>query len=337
LHGIHILAKERARRKNTFSDPHPRLGEAGPDRMSLWIPRGVAMRKLVRILGIAAVMGLGTWLFTGAGTGADNGDNMIWKPVISEDDGLKLAKRSVEIIQKSVEQLSKPQNPKLTKPQIYAIKKRILVNAGLLAVYAKSAKGGANKQELITLAELGLKLNKIAQDRSTKPAVLGKLANELAKAKVNAKAKLDTVPWSEMFEDQGYVMTPFKVWKKGGNGLPEVLRIGKLKKDEWNGIEEKVKALWKTKADLKKQGPEIALMAAQIAATAQLTDELPPVKQKEGDKDPKEWKKWSEDMRKFALELAAAAKKGDAAEVKKAAKRLDDNCTACHKIFKTND
>jgi hypothetical protein len=292
------------------------------------------MRKLVRILGIAVVLALGTWLFTGAGTGADNSNNMIWKPVISEDDGLKLAKRSVEIIQKSVDQLK---DTKLKKPQQYAIKKRILVNAGLLAVYAKSAKAGANKQELITLADLGLKLNKIAQDRSTKPAVLGKLANELAKAKVNAKAKLDMVPWTEMFEDQGYVMTPFKVWKKGGNGLPEVLRTGKLKKDEWNGIEEKVKALWKTKADLKKQGSEIALMAAQIAATAQLTEELPPVKQKEGDKDPREWKKWSEDMRKFALDLVAAAKKGDAAEVKKAAKRLDDNCTACHKIFKTND
>src|SRR5262249_14300229 len=202
--------------------------------MSLWIPRGVAMRKLVRILGIAAVLALGTWLFSGAGTGADNGNNMIWKPIISEDAGLKLARRSVEIIQKSVEQLSKPQNPKLTKPQMYAIKKRILVNAGLLAVYAKSAKPGANKQELITMAELGLKLNKIAQDRSTKPAVLGKLADEIAKAKVNAKAKLDTVPWTEMFEDQGYVMTPFKVWKKGGNGLPKELQTGRLKQDSMN-------------------------------------------------------------------------------------------------------
>jgi hypothetical protein len=298
------------------------------------------MRKLVRILGIAAVLALGTWLFTGAGTGADNGNNMIWKPLISEDDGLKLAKRSVDIIQKSVEQLSKPQTPKLTKPQQYAIKKRILVNAGLLAVYAKSAKAGANKQELITLGELGLKLNKIAQDRSTKPAVLGKLANELAKAKVNAKAKLDTVPWTEMFEDQGYVMTPFKVWKKGGNGLPKELQTGRLKQDSMNGIEEKVKALRKTKlkdSDMKKQGPGIALMANQIAAIAQLTDELPPVKQKEGEKDPKEWKKWSEDMQKIALELAAAAKQGNAAKVHIVAKKLDDNCTACHKIFKTND
>jgi len=296
------------------------------------------MRKLVRILGIAAVLALGTWLFSGAGTGADNGNNMIWKPIISEDAGLKLARRSVEIIQKSVEQLSKPQNPKLTKPQIYAIKKRILVNAGLLAVYAKSAKPGANKQELITMAELGLKLNKIAQDRSTKPAVLGKLADEIAKAKVNAKAKLDTVPWTEMFEDQGYVMTPFKVWKKGGNGLPKELQTGRLKQDSMNGIEEKVKALRRAKVkDIKKEGPGIALMADQIAAIAQLTHELPPIKEKEGEKDPKDWKKWSEEMRKIALDLAAAAKQGNAAKVQTVAKKLDDNCTACHKIFKTNE
>ena len=86
--------------------------------------------------------------------------------------------------------------------------------------------------------------------------------------------------------------------------------------------------------DIKKEGPYLALMAGQIAAMAQLTKGLSPVKEKEGMKDPKDWKEWSEDMEKLALDLAAAAKKGNAATVQTIANKLNSNCTKCHKIFK---
>jgi hypothetical protein len=296
---------------------------------------------LVRFLGVAAVLTVGVWLFTASGRGAGEGQNLVWKPVMDEDDASKLAKRSVAIIQEDVDTLTKNVDPvtnkKLTKPQSFKIRKRILANAGFLAVYAKAAKPGANKQELITLAEIGLKLNKAAQDRKAKPADLAKLAKELANAKVNAKAKVDIAKWTDCFEDVDYVMTPFKTWEKGGNGLPKALQSTPRLKTKNNGIEEKIKALAKTGVrDIKKEGPDIALMAKEVAAIAQLAEGMCPVEMKEGDKDPKEWVDWSQQMRKIALDLAAAAKKGDANQVKTLSKKLDNNCVACHKPFKSS-
>jgi hypothetical protein len=59
-----------------------------------------------------------------------------------------------------------------------------------------------------------------------------------------------------------------------------------------------------------------------------------PVKTKMGEKDPKEWVKWCEDMEKYGKELAEAAKAKNADKVKTAATNLYSTCNNCHTIFR---
>jgi hypothetical protein len=59
-----------------------------------------------------------------------------------------------------------------------------------------------------------------------------------------------------------------------------------------------------------------------------------PVKVKTGDKDPADWKKWSEDMARESTELARALKAKKPADIKAAAKKLNKTCLACHGPFK---
>jgi cytochrome c556 len=56
--------------------------------------------------------------------------------------------------------------------------------------------------------------------------------------------------------------------------------------------------------------------------------------EKQGEKDPAKWKKWTEEMGKSALELAKEIKAGDAMKVKAAATTLDNSCKNCHGVFR---
>jgi hypothetical protein len=287
---------------------------------------------LVRFLGVAAVLAVGIWLCTSSGIGAGNGNNMVWKPVLDDSEGLKLAKQSLAIIQADANTLVNKAG--LKKPEVRKLRKRIQLNGALIAVYAKAAKAGANRQELISLGEAGLKFSKAAAG-DAKPAQLKKMAADLAATKVNANAKLNGVTWTDYFEDQDAVMTVFKRLALGGNGLPKSLQSTPRLQTTLNGIEEKVKALARTKVkDIKKEGADLAAMAEQIAAIGLLTHDVPPIKEDEGKKKVSDWNEWSGDMTKIALDLAAAAKQGNANAVQMVSKKLNANCTKCHDIFK---
>jgi hypothetical protein len=292
---------------------------------------------LVRFLGVAAVLAVGIWLCTSSGIGAGNANNMAWKPVVDDADALKLAKQSLAIIQQDAATLVKNKNEEgkpLKKPEVRKLRKRIQLNGALLAVYAKSAKAGANHQELISLGEAGLKFSKAAAG-DAKPAQLQKMAADLAATKANASAKLEGITWTDYFEDQDAVMTVFKRLPLGGNGLPKSLQSTPRLKTSLNGIEEKVKVLARTKVkDIKKEGPDLATMAEQIAAIAQLNHDVPAIKEDEGKKKVSDWNEWTADMRTIALDLAGAAKKANANDVQKISKKLQANCTKCHDIFK---
>ena len=67
--------------------------------------------------------------------------------------------------------------------------------------------------------------------------------------------------------------------------------------------------------------------------TQEKTDHHTP-KKKEGDKDPKDWTTWTDDMLKAAKALAAAAEKKDAKAVKDAAYKLNNSCNNCHEVFR---
>ena len=75
-------------------------------------------------------------------------------------------------------------------------------------------------------------------------------------------------------------------------------------------------------------------MAYKTAAIAQLAQDWTPNVKEEGKKGPKDWLQRSQDMRKFALELAEVAGKGDPQQLRAVARKLDATCDGCHKIYK---
>lgn len=109
---------------------------------------------------------------------------------------------------------------------------------------------------------------------------------------------------------------------------------GAIKPD---GIEKKLEALATKEldpAELTAQAEALERAAYVTAAVAEVVRDKCPVETKQGNKDPKEWKAWSEGMVKASLELAMAAKGHEPARVKKAAERLDATCKSCHTPFK---
>lgn len=104
-----------------------------------------------------------------------------------------------------------------------------------------------------------------------------------------------------------------------------------------DGIEAKIEQLGRkelTPAQVAAQAPAIEQAAYVAAAIAMIVRDKCPVQAKEGNKDPKEWVTWSDEMGKVSMELAAAAKAKNAAGIQKAADRLDATCKSCHAPFK---
>lgn len=87
---------------------------------------------------------------------------------------------------------------------------------------------------------------------------------------------------------------------------------------------------------LEDNNADIAQAAYISAVIGELIKERSPVAKKTGDKDPADWKKWSEDMYKQSIELADAVKAKKPADIKAAAKKLNNTCLACHSPFKKN-
>jgi len=87
-------------------------------------------------------------------------------------------------------------------------------------------------------------------------------------------------------------------------------------------------------ATLEKDAAALIRMAERTAAIAAVSVHLCPVPVKKEDKDPEDWKKWSEEMFKNSHGLIAALKKKDVNAVKDAAKMLNSTCNKCHGVFK---
>jgi cytochrome c556 len=130
--------------------------------------------------------------------------------------------------------------------------------------------------------------------------------------------------------DLGNVMRVFKPRSKGG--------IGVGPKGANDGIEFKIQALTKKElksADLAKQGEDLAKMSEIAAAVGEVAHFFAP-KTKMGNKDPKTWNQYVDEMKKASAELAKAAKAGDAPGVKTAANNLSSSCNQCHTDFRDN-
>jgi hypothetical protein len=80
-------------------------------------------------------------------------------------------------------------------------------------------------------------------------------------------------------------------------------------------------------------GPDLIKVARQTQAIAEVNAFYAP-REKMGNKEPKDWKQFNDEMKAGAAELATAAEARDAAEVKAAANRLNNACVKCHEIFR---
>jgi hypothetical protein len=286
------------------------------------------MRTHVRILGVVAALALGLWLTAGPrGTAAQKQNG--WAPVLEEGEAKALIKRASDRIQ---EELSKtPKDKKDKRKQM----KNIQVRAVLIAVYATSTKPGRDKKLLTAYAVAGLKLGKAAGGGvNADPKQVKQLANDLVNAKPGANGNLGNINWQNELDDVDDVMHPLDKLSKGGDGLPKSLQTNARLRGNLNGIEDKIKDLGrKAPKNAAAEAADIHLMAKEVAAIANLSYVFAPEKD-EGKKKVRDWKDWSVENQKAALDLAAAARKKNAAAIQNMAAKLNSVCNKCHGVFK---
>jgi hypothetical protein len=85
--------------------------------------------------------------------------------------------------------------------------------------------------------------------------------------------------------------------------------------------------------ELKAQADDLAKSANIVAAVSEMALAKPPAK-KLGDKDPKDWMKWAQNMKEGAAALSDAVAKKDAEAIRSASEKLNGSCSDCHNVFK---
>jgi hypothetical protein len=172
----------------------------------------------------------------------------------------------------------------------------------------------------VSAQEKGIRetIDKMAQLASKDPAALRKEATEVAKG----------------LENIGELMKLFQkrtTSGKGGWGLgPKPTGMAD------DGIEARLQNLGRRPLakDQLNQDAEILLqMANRTTVIAEIALAKAPTK-KEGDKDPKDWKKYAEEMIKSAQDLSKAISAKEPGDLKKAAFNLNAACTNCHEKFR---
>jgi hypothetical protein len=160
----------------------------------------------------------------------------------------------------------------------------------------------------------------------------------LGKQQPNPAAKLGPVPAINFLAGREDIMSAMKRKGKGGDGIHPDLQTTARLAGASNGIEEKIKLLRLAKLTvprMTKESKQLALMAYKIAGLAQLAREWSAkIPRRAGQKTRKDWQRWSNDMRDEALRLAAAAEGLNVNQVFAVAKKLDNTCVTCHKVFK---
>jgi hypothetical protein len=126
------------------------------------------------------------------------------------------------------------------------------------------------------------------------------------------------------------LMIVFKPRNKGGFGIGP--SPGKVSPD---GIEQKIINMGRrplTKNQVAQQKEPLIEMAERVQAVAEITQHyMPP---KKAGANPANWKKYTQEMKKSAQDLAGALKGGDPKMIKAAATDLNAACTNCHGDFR---
>jgi hypothetical protein len=134
------------------------------------------------------------------------------------------------------------------------------------------------------------------------------------------------------------IMFAMKRKPLGGEGIHPDLQTTPRLQTSLNGIEEKIKSLTRkrlTIPQMKKESKQLTLLAYKVASLAQLTEEWTSnIRPAGGQKTPRNWQRWSKDVRDQAVKLAVAANQANPNAASNAASNLLKSCTRCHVVFK---
>jgi hypothetical protein len=166
----------------------------------------------------------------------------------------------------------------------------------------------------------------VAEDEKDAMDGIVKMVESMAKGDMaGIKAGEATAKKAELLD----VMSLFKPKPKGGLGTG-----GKHTPD---GIEAWLIAYGRkgpSKPELDSKAADLEKAAHAIQAIGMVGKNMSPVKVKMGDKDPKKWVEWSEEMTKAAADLAAAAKAKKVDDIKAIVSKINSSCNSCHGVFR---
>jgi len=196
--------------------------------------------------------------------------------------------------------------------------------------YARWAVVGAVASALVAWSLIQVTIGTAADEDQELKANILKLADVMAQKDMDA-AKKQAQTIAAKVDEVEPVMDLMKPRGDGGLGVGTA---GKVTPD---GIEKKLLAMGKTPLSApqaKDQGEALARAGYEVAAIAEVAKNKCPVKKKEGQKDPKDWAQWCDDMRQAALDFSDAAKAKDAGRLKAATSKLNSTCSNCHSVFR---
>jgi cytochrome c556 len=230
-----------------------------------------------------------------------------WKSVLPEGEFSKLVTAEAKVVSDAIGK-GLADKKMATKAKVSAL---------MIAAYAQSAMLGnaAKGPQLAALRDKAVAASKAAADGNADEA--RKLAAELTPT-AGGTGKAEPVDLSKHL-DLADLMTQFKPERGGGKEL-----------------EKKLKALSAKRAALTPAEVQDAVsLAYQSAIIAQFTEVMGPDADM-GNKKKADWIKMSQEMGTLGVEAAktASASRPDDKAVKAALKRLDDNCTKCHQVFR---
>jgi hypothetical protein len=202
----------------------------------------------------------------------------------------------------------------------------------IMKYHARLLATGSAMLVLVWLVLASARTSTAADEKAAAP-LIRKIADAFAKGDLEgAKKQSAEFPKDTDLEE---VMHLFQLRKNKGEGIGA--KPGP--NPQTDGIEARLQGLSKrvTANDLKAESEALQRAAFITAAIAEIAIHKCPVAKKTGEKDPKQWKTWCEEMRQSALDLAKTVKEGEPAAVKKAAYKLQNTCLNCHGIFKDNN
>jgi Cytochrome C' len=271
------------------------------------------MRQWTRKAAVGAALAFGIAL--GGGGRADiprSNEEM----VVLRVEGDELTRYLVKAIEDDLK-------PTDVSPQV---RNRVRSAALLLASHAQSGNATRDPWQRIALRDNALRvLRALSQDdletaQKHAPNLLDVSASPVRAARVDLSKEMD------LDEAEGIM----KQRPRGGLGFDSkpgaprdsielrLIQIGRV------GIKD---------GELKAQADDLTRAALVISAQSVMLDVYTPDK-KVGNKDPKDWQKYTSEMREGAKDLRDAAKHQEPAAVKKAALRVQNSCIECHTIFR---